>query len=255
MFMRLFLSTLFAILLSFHLEAQEKKMIYKLYKKNGKELNQEQLDSLEAVHKRLNFQYEHTATETIIIVNLINEKNKAPQKRGWTIEMVQQEDGSYKAKIPSEDPLKEKWIGQDIFQADLKDMEGKNHTLGTKTHRLTVLNFWFAGCAPCIREMPDLNKLVAEFRHDKVDFIALTFDSRERVNKFLTKRKFDYHIIPDAQGHMNKVWMKGSDETQDIDALYPVHFVIDQNGIVQEVILGARENIKELLREAIQAQL
>lgn len=35
--------------------------------------------------------------------------------------------------------------------------------------KIVLMNFWFIGCYPCIREIPELNKIAAEFK-DKIVF-------------------------------------------------------------------------------------
>ncbi len=253
--MKALFTIMFVFLTLSQLEAQDRKMVYKLYEKDGKEISRQQLDSLEHIHKVLHFEYHNMPDEFLVVVNLVTEEMKARQRVGFQFEMVQQEDGSYKGNIVGEDDLREKWIGKEIFQADLKDTDRNSYALGRKSDRVTVLNLWYTACGPCVKEMPDLNELTAEFAGDKVDFLALTFDSKKKVNKFLKKRQFDYQIIPEAEEHMARVWVRSGDEEETISSVYPVHFVIDQQGVVQEMILGAKEDIKELLREAIQAQL
>ena len=43
--------------------------------------------------------------------------------------------------------------------------------------KVVVINLWFTSCAPCIEEMPELNKLVKEYENnDAVLFLALALD-------------------------------------------------------------------------------
>ena len=42
----------------------------------------------------------------------------------------------------------------------VKTIGGKRLTLAELQGKVVVINFWFIGCAPCISEMPALNKLV-----------------------------------------------------------------------------------------------
>ncbi len=188
-------------------------------------------------------------------VDQSSEEDQTSRKGKWYSKVVLMDNGAYKGSLPSEAPLKEKWIGEAIYSVDLTDIENKRYTLGAKSDRVTVLNLWFAECVTCIENIPNLNELVTEFANEKVDFLALTLDSKERITQFLSKTKFDYKIIPDAREHMGKIWTKGDDKVKAIEAIYPMHLVIDQQGIVKELILGAKEDIKELLKEAIQAQL
>jgi len=252
--MKALLTLFFAFWALSQIEAQDRKMVYKLYKKDGKEISKQQLDSMENIHKILHFEYEYTAEALLVVVNLATEENRVPKEGSIQVEVTEQEDGSFKTSIVGESTLKEKWVGEKIFDADLEDMEGNRYSLGAKSDRVTVLNLWYTACGPCVKEMPDLNELAAEFDND-VDFLALTFDPKSRVSSFLKKRRFDYKIIPDVKEHLAKVWASSGDEAETVSTIYPVHFVIDKQGVVQEMILGAKEDIKELLGEAIKAQL
>ena len=51
----------------------------------------------------------------------------------------------------------------------------------------SMINFWFAQCAPCIDEMPLLNKLKNQYS-DQVNFVAITYENKTAIEKFLTKK-------------------------------------------------------------------
>lgn len=59
---------------------------------------------------------------------------------------------------------------------------------------VTVYNFWFIACKPCIAEMPALNQLVEKYKNDSVRFIAITYDSPDKVQTFLENNKFDFMV-------------------------------------------------------------
>jgi cytochrome c biogenesis protein CcmG/thiol:disulfide interchange protein DsbE len=62
----------------------------------------------------------------------------------------------------------------------------------------TVINFWFTGCVPCIGEIPQLNLLQQKFKND-ANFIALTFDSADKVKAFVKKKPFHFKQIAGAK--------------------------------------------------------
>ncbi len=77
-----------------------------------------------------------------------------------------------------------KLIGGHFPIESFKDETGKVFLPEHLKGKLSIINFWFTSCPPCIEEIPDLYKLKKEFG-DSVNFIAITFESRKKVEKFL----------------------------------------------------------------------
>ncbi|SMC78864.1 TlpA family protein disulfide reductase [Moheibacter sediminis] len=105
----------------------------------------------------------------------------------------------------------------------------------------TVVNFWFTNCPPCIEEIPDLYKLKKEY-DDSVNFIAITFESRKKVNKFLEKKPFfNFYHIPDSQKPINKLKVES----------YPITFLLNKEGEIVNIYGGnlffQMQNLKNLL--------
>ena len=134
--------------------------------------------------------------------------------------------------------------GKPIKPFSLKTLNDVIISESTVKGKVTVLNFWYTGCKPCIREMPDLNKLVDKY-HKSVNFIAPTFDSAERVEAFMKKREFKYVPLLDS---------KSFNESLGIN-VYPTHLIIDQEGIVRKVIFGAHQDIGSQLVKLIDGLL
>lgn len=122
-------------------------------------------------------------------------------------------------------------------------ISGNNLTVQSFLGKVVVLNFWFIGCRPCINEMPILNNLVDEFKdQDDVVFIAPALDGQASLKSFLKENIFKYQIAFDA--HLNN-------EKMGI-GIYPTHIIIDRNGIIKYVSIGAHEDIGSILKENIQ---
>lgn len=130
--------------------------------------------------------------------------------------------------------------GKPIKPFSLKTLNDKLISDSSIKGKVTVLNFWFTGCKPCIREMPELNELVEKYG-ESVNFLAPTFDSAERVEAFMKKREFKYVSLPNS---------KSLNESLGIN-VYPTHLIVDKKGIVRNVIFGANEDIGSQLDDAI----
>ncbi|MGZ8287750.1 MAG: TlpA family protein disulfide reductase [Telluria sp.] len=77
----------------------------------------------------------------------------------------------------------------------LLDLEGKLHTLEVHKGKWVVLNVWATWCAPCIREMPELQAL-ARSRDDVVVLgLAADGDDAMRLRQFARALRVSYPII------------------------------------------------------------
>ena len=71
------------------------------------------------------------------------------------------------------------------------DAEDKPLTLASYKGKTVLLNFWATWCAPCVKEMPSLDRLQAEKGKDKFVVLPLSLDgpSRPKVAPFYADRK------------------------------------------------------------------
>lgn len=56
------------------------------------------------------------------------------------------------------------------------DVNNKPRKISDFKGRGIVLNFWATWCAPCVKEMPDLDQLNARFKNEGIDVLALSVD-------------------------------------------------------------------------------
>lgn len=70
-----------------------------------------------------------------------------------------------------------------------QDLQGNPAKLADFTGRVVVLNFWATWCAPCLREMPSLDRLQAALGGDGFTVVLMSQDRRgaEQVEPFLAK--------------------------------------------------------------------
>lgn len=115
-------------------------------------------------------------------------------------------------------------INKPFKNFDLKTLSGPNLKLEDVKGKPTLINFWFTRCAPCIDEIPVLNKLKDKYGH-KVNFIALTYESETKVKEFLKKYPFNFTHIINAKYFIESLGLNS----------YPENLFLDKNGILRYV--------------------
>jgi thiol-disulfide isomerase/thioredoxin len=163
----------------------------------------------------------------------------------FTQEELQEMMETYQNQSASFDAaLKGKPLPDFVF----KDILGNTYTPEDIKGKVVVINLWFISCAPCIEEMPELNKLVKEYENnDAVLFLALALDEKgPRLNTFLETHVFNYNIVPDSQDYIIKKLQINS---------FPTHIVLDKNSNVVFTLSGFTPGVGELIKSSINSFL
>lgn len=141
------------------------------------------------------------------------------------------------------------FIGQPLPIDQLTDIKGNSYNKTALEGKILVFSFWFKGCAPCEKEMPELNALVDHYQNKNVLFFGLGLDNIETIQNFLTKESFKFIQIPE-QGSLAKTMQLPG---------YPTNFIVDPKGSIQFLTVGGQvkgvmgkileENIESLLNK------
>jgi thiol-disulfide isomerase/thioredoxin len=100
---------------------------------------------------------------------------------------------------------------------------------------ITVMNFWYAGCAPCRIEMPELIELQTEFLPEGVQFIGVNVrDSAETSLAFARRIDMNFPSVMDAKTGSVVLGFTGVVTPQAV----PTTLVIDSEGNVSARVLG-----------------
>ena len=101
---------------------------------------------------------------------------------------------------------------------DLKDLGGQQITSQALRGKPTLVNFYFAQCAPCILEVGPLNGFAASRRD--LNFLAVTFDEPAEARAFVERYKFRWRVVPDARELIDRMGVNR----------YPMMALFDANG-------------------------
>lgn len=127
-----------------------------------------------------------------------------------------------------------KFKDKEFPKFDLKTLTDKNFNSEKLIGKPTMINFWFTKCAPCIDEMPVLNKIKKKYKDD-FNFIAITYEKMEDVEKFLKKHPFEFEHLVNAKDFTDQLGIQ----------TYPMNLFLDKNGILKYAKGGIPYESKE----------
>ncbi len=148
----------------------------------------------------------------------------------------------------------------------LPDLKGSEKSLSETRGKVVFLNFWATWCKPCEDEMPAMQALYGRLKGQPFEMVAVSVDKpgffiglkrtvlslfgseastddSEVVREFVQRHKLTFTVLHDRSGKVKDAYKTiGVPET----------FIIDQNGVIAEKVLGPRDwtrldNIRTIL--------
>jgi thiol-disulfide isomerase/thioredoxin len=85
----------------------------------------------------------------------------------------------------------------------LPDVAGTPRSSGEWTDTIRVVNFWATWCPPCLREIPLLVDIQAEYGGRGVQVIGIAIDDTEAVADFADGFEFNYPVLVGQEDAMD----------------------------------------------------
>jgi peroxiredoxin len=116
----------------------------------------------------------------------------------------------------------------------LPDLNGKMVSLADYRGRVVLLNIWATWCAPCVEEMPSMEKLHQELKDEKFVILAGSIDESgaDVVRPFMKKHKLNFPALIDSAGVLKNLYRTTG---------VPESFIIDKQGRILEEVIGPRD--------------
>jgi len=125
--------------------------------------------------------------------------------------------------------------GKELPAYNFTDLNGKTYNKSSTKGKIIILKCWFIHCVACVKEFPELNKLVDEYKNrNDIQFVSLAMDSKEKLTLFLKTKEFKYAVVPEQKKFMI--------EQMNITS-YPTHILIGKDGKIVKVVNSIDELI------------
>lgn len=135
------------------------------------------------------------------------------------------------------------------FTAKLTRLDGSTLSLPKDLlGKVLVIDFWATWCGPCIREIPHMKKVYAEYSPKGVEFVGISLDkagSKEKLAKFVKDNKLNWIHTFSGQG-----WRDPTAGAYGVRGI-PSIWVIGKDGKI--VSSNARSNLEATIEKALKS--
>ena len=119
-----------------------------------------------------------------------------------------------------------------VFLANtFPDLDGNPVPMSEYAGRPLIVNFWATWCAPCVKEMPDLDELAKKY--PSMNFVGVAIDTQANVHKFLKKVQVSYPLLVAGHGGIEKMKALGNSKGG-----LPYTVIFDSESKISRDILG-----------------
>ena len=126
-------------------------------------------------------------------------------------------------------------VGKEAPDFVLPNLNEQSVRLSDYRGKVVFLNFWATWCKPCREEMPSMEVLYKNFDHDGLVVLAVSIDrvtTKKDIPPFVSSMNLTFPVLVDSWGQTDKRYkLMGVPET----------YIIDQQGILREKIIGPRD--------------
>ena len=122
------------------------------------------------------------------------------------------------------------WTGGQTPRLALRDLAGQPVQLSDFKGKVVLVNFWATWCAPCIEEMPSMQRLRDKLGVAGFEVLAVNYqEGAARINDFLKKRPLNLNILRDHDGSVRTGWGV---------RVFPTSFVVDSDQRIRYTVTG-----------------
>jgi thiol-disulfide isomerase/thioredoxin len=190
------------------------------------------------------------SVDELLLGSMIRETAEAQVYGGWKLrDAVEPEfaregaDPAKSANAGAESVL----IGKSAPDFQLDMLDGKRFKLSEQKGKVVVLDFWASWCGFCMQSMPEVHKLMEEFKGRDVKYITVNSqEDQATIKSALERLKIEPATLMDIDGAAGEKYQATS---------LPQIVVIDTEMKVADLIIGTNPGFIDQLRASIQKSL
>ena len=126
-------------------------------------------------------------------------------------------------------------VGKPAPDFSLPNLDDKTVKLSDYRGKVIFLNFWATWCKPCREEMPSMEVMHKSLEKDGLVVLAVSLDrvtTKKDIPPFIKSMNLTFPVLVDSWGQTDKRYkLMGVPET----------YIIDQDGILREKVIGPRD--------------
>ena len=141
--------------------------------------------------------------------------------------------GDFTFESQKTDSMSQLVIGSYLPEFTMTNTNGDTITSQSLKGKITVINFWFKDCAPCILELDDLHLLISKFENNPdFQYLSFTIDSNEKAKQAMEELGITYDVYPITSEESKRLFC----------IAFPTNLIIDQEGKVVYLKTGISLN-------------
>lgn len=190
------------------------------------------------------------SVDQLLLGSMIRETAEAQAYADWKLrdavepEFAREGPGAGPSANPGSDSV---MIGKPAPDFQLDMLDGTRFKLSNQKGKVIVLDFWASWCGFCMQSMPDVHKLMQEFKGRDVQYITVNAqEDQATIKSALERLKIEPATVLDIDGAAGEKYQATS---------LPQIVVIDTDMKVADMIIGANPDLIDQLRAAIQKAL
>ena len=124
-----------------------------------------------------------------------------------------------------------------LYAASMHDAQGRSQALSQWQGRYLVVNFWATWCAPCVKEMPELDLVQRQYARRNVSIIGIGIESEDKVRQFRDRLGLELTLL--AGGYSALSFARGFGDDQGV---LPYTVMLSTKGEVLHTCAGALQS-------------